>query len=286
MYMSGARTRITHSFANETEDWAYGFPDVPLRHSINLATHPFPLFTAGTHQVDANLSLVENLLQLPVTNRKPEIWYTPLDVSIAKSHLKAVSKPIYSLNMGGSLAKNHYPPEKYARLLEMILREERNATFIILGGGQNDLKSIEVIKQVIPKIYEQNIIDLTNKVNLRQTAVILSFCDMHIGNDTGASHIAAVMNCPVLTPMPFGADLSFQRQNNPQRWYPYGVPSVIVQPEHALPECKNAPFYDIRGCKVNAPHCIAQIEPKTLLKGFRLLKKRVAAKICEPLFIH
>lgn len=284
MYMSGARIRITRSIESEKDEQGFGFSEVPLRYSINLATHFSSRFAYGNHMVDTNLSLVESLLHLPVLNRKPEIWYTPFDVYVAKSFLEDVSHPIYSLNMGGSAFKKHYPPEKYAQLLGMILREEPTATFIILGGGQFDLKSAEIIKNVAPQIYENHIIDLTNKINYRQTAVVLKFCDMHIGNDTGTVHVATTVNCPVLTINCFSADLPILSTNIPQIWYPYGVPSVIVQPKQSLLECRNSD--DIFGCAANFPHCITQINPETLFKEFHLLKERVAKKINEPLYIH
>ena len=62
--------------------------------------------------------------------------------------------------MGGAGGlRKCYPPEKYAKLLEMILRKEPTSTFVILGGGQADVDSATTIKKVAPKIYENNIID-------------------------------------------------------------------------------------------------------------------------------
>ena len=283
MYMSGAKIRVTAIDYESFDEFnkSQGLTEYLMR----LATHLFPYSVYGTHTADRFLAIIENFLHLPVTNRKTEVWYTPADVGVAKSHLKGIAEPIYSLNMGSVYPKNHYPPEKYAKLLEMIFRKEPTATFVILGGGQDDLKSAEILKNALPKTYEKNIIDLTNKLNYRQSAVVLSFCKMHIGNDTGTMHVAAATGCPVLTLMCFGADLPILHRNNPQRWYPYGVPSVVVQPKHALPECKNLPYYESRGCAANFPHCITQIEPETLYHAFELLKKRVAAGIVEPLYM-
>ena len=283
MYMSGARIRIAHV----NDGTCTGFTDVPISYSINLATHLFPKFLYGRHVVDNALSFVDGTLFSPTPNRKIEVWYSPLDYSVARSHLHFVAKPIYALGIGGSRRRKHYPPEKYAQLLEMILREESTTTFVILGGGQSDLKSAEIIRNIAPQIYAKNIIDLVNKISYRQNAVVLKFCDMYIGNDTGTMHIAAAVGCPVLSPDCFAEDLPEHEGNViPYIYSPYGVPSVIVRPEHALPECKNSDVYDQYGCKANFPHCITQIEPKTLFKGFHLLKERAAKKINEPLYIH
>ena len=282
MYMSGAKIRVS-SIDDENME-AFNQSRGLTQYLMHLSTHIFPYNTYGYHRVDRFLSLIENLLCLPIVDRKMEVWGTRTDVEFAKSCLNGISEPIYSLNMGGMGHKKHYPPEKYARLLEMILVDEPTATFVILGGGQDDLTSAEIIKAVAPEIYNSNVIDLTNKTNFRQSATIMGFCSMYIGNDAGTMHAAAAVGCPVLSPNCFPADLPISPNDIPQIWYPYGVPSVIVQPKKALPECKD--FHHPFGCIANFPHCITQIEPETLFKGFHLLKKQIAAQINEPFFIH
>lgn len=284
MYISGARIRVT-SICHENLDKARN-PDELISHVIRLATHLFPCSTLGSHNADDAFSLLENLLHLPITNRRLEVWYTPADVAVVKSYLRNVSKPLYGLCMGGSGFPKKYPPEKYAKLIEMILSEEPAATFVILGGGQADLNSAAIIRTVAPELYANHVVDLTDKINYRQSGAVLSLCDTYIGNDTGTMHLAAATDCPVLSPNCFAVDLPTRPTDIPQLWYPYGVPSVIVQPEHALPECKNRQFYFPYGCLANRPHCITQIKPETLFRGFHLLKERIEAKICEPLYIH
>ena len=290
MYMSGARIRVTQRRDNDS----IYLSAYPMKEATKLATHRFPEFNYGQHTVDDNLSLVDNMVHIPCANRSIEVWYTPADYSVAASHLQAEDKIFYALCMGGSFPLKHYPPEKYARLLEMILDEEPKAMFVILGGGNRDLQSAEIIKNVAPKIYEENVIDLTNKLTYRQSAAALTLCKMYIGNDTGTMHMAAAVKCPVLSPNYFAADLpSIPNEDAIYVYSPHGVPAVVVRPEHALPECMNnringhitaAPRN--YGCTANAPHCITQIEPETLLKGFHLLKERIAQKINEPLYIY
>lgn len=283
MYMSGAKIRLIAIDHENLDEFSrsQGLKEYFMR----LATHLFPYSTYGYHRADRFFSLLENLLHLPISNRKLEIWCTPEDVEVAKKYLSRATSSIYSLNMGGTYKENHYPPEKYARLLEMILREEPNATFVILGGGQGDLNSAKIIKTVSPKMYANNIIDLTNKITYKQSAAVLSFCKIYIGNDTGTTHLAVAMGRPVLEPICFPVDLTIKNTDCPARWYPYGVPSVVVQPAHALPECRNFKGHAYRGCAAKVPHCIAQIEPETLFKGFKLLKKHAAAGIKEPFYM-
>ncbi len=284
MYMSGAKTRVT-SIKHDNWD-AFNKSNRLEEVMMRLATHLFPYGNNGIHLADRFFATIENVLHLPVANRKTEIWYTPVDIANARELLHGAQKPLYAFSMGGTSQRKHYPPEKYAQLIEMILAEEPTATFVIVGGGKDDLRSAEALKSFAPKIYEQNIIDLTNKINYRQSAAVMSFCDMYIGNDTGTMHIAAALNLPVLATNCFAADLPLLNTDIPQIFYPYGVPSVVVQPAHALLECKRVDGHNAYGCVAREPHCIAQIKPETLLKGFHLLKKRVTTGTIEPLYIH
>ena len=283
MYMSGAKIRVT---ALKHEHWQAVEPTDLTAILMRLATDLAVKIPYGSNMADRFFSILEHVTRLPITNRKLEVWHTPADVAVAVSLLRRAEGNLYSLNMGGTNGKKHYPPEMYARLLELILHEEPTATFVILGGGQADLQSAAaMLRNVAPDIYANNVIDLTNKISYRQSAAVLSLCQTHIGNDTGTIHLAAAVGCPVLTPNCFAADLPIRHTDAPRVFCPYGVPSVVVQPRHMLTECKNLNFYDSSGCLANVPHCIAQIEPTTLLRGFHLLKERIAAKINEPLYI-
>ena len=166
----------------------------------------------------------------------------------------------------------------------MILSEE-NATFVILGGGRADLNSAKIFKKALDKNYRDNVIDLTDKLTYRQSAALLSFCNMYIGNDTGVMHAATAFKCPVLTPNCCGADLPHQELRIVQGCSPYRVPSVIVQPASALPECDANQPYDTFGCRSKVPHCITQIEPQTLFNGFKLLQERILQNLFAPIYI-
>ena len=193
MYMSGAKVRVTS--VNHTNLDNVKNPDTPLGILMQLATHLFPCSTLGTHNADDSFSLIENLIHLPITNRKLEVWYTPADIALVKSHLRNASTPLYALCMGGSGFPKRYPPEKYARLLEMILSEEPTATFVIVGG-QNDLSSAAIIRDVAPAVYANNVVDLTGKLDFRRSGAALSLCDAYIGNE-----IVLPQTCQLVQPI-------------------------------------------------------------------------------------
>lgn len=283
MYMSGARTRITNLLMDTDLESA---GDVPLRLSINLATNIVPPYKFGESVVDANFSLVDYFLQMPVANRELEVWYTLLDLKLVEDFFKKVSHPCYALAMGASDPKRRYPPEKYAQLIKMILNEEPTANFIILGSGKDDEISAQILKEHLGEnIFANRVANLVGKNSYRQVAAILKFCDFYIGNYTGIMHAAAAVKCPVLAVHCFPKNLESNQVMDTKLFAPYKVPAVTVQPKKSLPECAvNEPYHYV-GCRQDKPHCITQIEPATLFKGLKILKEKVTRKIIDTTFI-
>ncbi len=282
-YMSGARICVAHAFSAQNEAFEIG----ELSAFLPLLTIQAPKWIYGTHSVEHGLALISGVTQIPITNRETEVWYTPFDYTIAERFLREhvdTNKRLYGLCMGGVGYRKKWSPEKYAKLVEMIVEEEPDVDFLIFGGGKIDEESAADFKQHLDEnVLRDHIFDLTGESTYRVSAVLLSFCDMYIGNDTGTMHLAATVKTPVLTPSCFAADADI-RYNVLNIYYPYHVPSVTVLVKHALPECIN-PSHGV-GCIVDDhPHCIAQIEPETMFAAYKMLKVRIEQKIIEPLFV-
>ncbi|MBQ6975102.1 MAG: glycosyltransferase family 9 protein [Selenomonadaceae bacterium] len=285
MYMSGARIRIAHP-VKEISDVFLLAKNPPLLQSLQFFTTEFVSMFAygGEHMVDGFLAPIDSAFKAPVANRELEIFYTGVDFSVAQLFIGEATKPLYAVSMGGVEFMKHYPPELYAKLAEKILSEEPTATFVLLGGGAEDEKSAQIFKQTLGEKFSARIIDMTSKISFRQVAAIMDCCDMYIGNDTAALHVAAAVKCPILTPSCFAVELPHGKFDSVRYFSPYHVPSVVVQPKYALEGCKRTEPYDAMGCRVNKPHCITQISPETLFHGYHLLKVQIADKIISPLY--
>ena len=259
-YMSGAKERVSHS--------------------VNLWT---PLVTElavrlyGSHTADITMSCVEHLIKARIGNRKLEAWFTPLDIGKVQAVMPSARK-LYAIGLGGGKAIAHYPPESYAQLINMLIRADESVHFIIVGGSED----VEAASILMANVDQSRVLSLVGKISYRQTAAALSLCNMYIGNDTGALHLAAAVGLPVLSANCFPRDL-IRPGIVLNHWYPYEVPSVIVCPSHALPECADSPEYF--GCRADHPHCITQITPQNLFYAYKLLLERIAEGNTEPLII-
>jgi heptosyltransferase-2 len=94
---------------------------------------------------------------------------------------------------------------------------------------------------------------ISDSAAIRETCALLERCDLFIGNDTGAAHLAAAMKCPAIVISRHPRDGDSAHPNSPARFAPWGVPGCVLQPEHGLDAC------DTRCHEINRPHCIMQI---------------------------
>ena len=194
------------------------------------------------------------------------------------------NKSIYAICMGGTTFSKLWPAENYAALAEMILKNENDSVFVILGGGKIDSEFAKIFKNQLKSEFKNQILDLVDKVTYRQSAAILSLCDYYIGNDTGTMHLAAALKVPVLVACCFPADVTPTDESIVVRYYPYHVPSVVVQPRYALPECKDSKYS--YGCTQKIPHCIKTISVTNMFSGLKLLKEQIDKQATSPLFIN
>ena len=255
-YMSGARMRI----AGYDGFWS----------SLLTANPPIE----GKHSVDRFINHVEYLSGSPVSNRKLEAWFSPDDLNSVRNIIPP-NERLIAIGLGGATARKHYP--FYAELIELLRRAEPELKFVLLGGKAD----FEEASRVASNVDRNCVVNLVGRTTFRRTAAALRLCRLYIGNDTSTLHLAAAIGIPVLSPNCYALDL--QNDGVLGAWHPYGVPSAIVCPNHALDDCKGSK--DFFGCRADYPHCIAQIKPQSLFGALKFLFERIASGNFEPLFI-
>lgn len=251
-YMSGAKCRIAS--VGSKNIW---FPLVNLK----------PGKPYGRHHSDIALSYVECLTKKRVTDRRLEAWFDQNDLDVVKA-LMPQSKKIYAIGIGSNYPKNHYPPGSYAELTRLIAQEDDDVKFIVVGGK----KELDEANVLLANAAPNRVVSLVDKISYRQTAAAISLCNLYIGNDTGATHLAAASGIPVINANPFPFDVN-RTIKLFHRWAPYWVPAVVVCPAHALPGCRGSK--DFRGCRANKPHCITQITPQNLFDAYKVLLDQI-----------
>jgi heptosyltransferase-2 len=93
---------------------------------------------------------------------------------------------------------------------------------------------------------------ISDSSDIRETCALLERCDLFIGNDTGAAHLAAAMRCPTMVISRHPRNGDADHPNSPERFAPWCDLGRVLQPERGLEGCTTR-------CMQVGPHCIEQI---------------------------
>ena len=278
-YMTGAKERIGHA-----GDFAEG--GLSREDCAALLTRPLREPARLLHMADLCFDVLDQMLAAPVADRSLELWLTKEDIAGVREKLAYLGAPsagrkLFAIGLGGSTRRKHWPSAAYAAFLRLLLAEESEAFFLLLGGRDDAAEAAEVARA----LGEERALSLAGALDFRETASAVTLCSAYIGNDTSLLHIAAVIGLPVLEICCYGANLPLDEKAIPMHHYPYRTAAVVVQPARALADCREEPR-DAYGCKhTGEAHCIASIAPATVLEAYHLLLQQAAAGKRQPLFV-
>ncbi len=85
-----------------------------------------------------------------------------------------------------------WPPERFAVLGDALIGEGYQ---VILIGSENERGIADEVMQGA----EQKFISLVGKTNLRDLPALMKRCSLFVGNDAGPMHMAAAVDCPVIS---------------------------------------------------------------------------------------
>lgn len=101
-------------------------------------------------------------------------------------------------NPGMRLLSKRWQPERWARITDWLV-EIRGANILLLGGpGKDDREAADRLKSAIFKDTSKQVVDLVGKVDWGVMGALLGWCDLFLGHDTGAMHLATAMKTPVV----------------------------------------------------------------------------------------
>ena len=215
------------------------------------------------HEVEKNLYLLKQLGGT-VTDDFLELWNDTEDEKYIDSLLKNYEKEyLIALVVSASGNKREWSTEKFSALMTIIVKDNKNVRFVLLGDKTNTEK---IKNKIVNNFLASYVIDCVGKTTLRQTYTILKRCKFFIGLDTGPMHIAAVtkVNGIVLSCHPQNGDK--QHGNAPERFGPWKSNLKVIRPLNGLEDCKD-------GCRKNYAHCINQITVEQVFGEYKQLQE-------------
>lgn len=136
-------------------------------------------------------------------------WFLPETPARVAQQLKEAgadpARPLITSAPFSKASQKNWPGERFAALYK-ALTEKCNAQIALLGGPA-DAEPAGRIAASLPK---KDVLNLAGKLSLDESAWTLKGALLHIGNDSGPSHLAAATGTPAVV---------FYRKENHSRWH-------------------------------------------------------------------
>ncbi len=218
------------------------------------------------HEVLRNLGPLKAIGGV-VSNDRLEIALTSCDRHYALAMLREVApdRVRLALGIGAQAEGRRWPLESYASVVANLC--EYFPVQPIITSAPAERADALRLAAMLPV---QPIIDCSAEI--RHTCALLERCDVFLGNDSGAAHLAAAMECPtiVVCRHPRAGDPG--HPNSPLRFAPYCRHSVVLQPEVGLDQCSSH-------CLRKEPHCIEAVSVRQAIDAvMRVLERQVQRK--------
>ena len=225
--------------------------------------------TSAIHEVEQYLEVIRFLGGEAIDDRL-ELWLDPKDRSLARRlvahHGMARDDGVIALAPGAGAPRKCWPVERFVELGRLLVREY-DARFMVVGGPQDNHLGLRLETE----LGSDRVLNLAGRITLRQTAAVLERCCLTVSNDSGPMHLAAAVGNAVVEIAWHPCGGSAGDPDSPARFHPWGVPHVVVQPEHATDGCRDS-------CESSEPHCILEIQPGQVLEAVgRLVRAGVSA---------
>jgi ADP-heptose:LPS heptosyltransferase/SAM-dependent methyltransferase len=201
------------------------------------------------HEVERSLEIVRYLRGAGEEERL-EIWLSQEDRAMAESLLQSheVSPDglLIALGPGAGDSRRMWPLGNFAEL-GTWLKEKYSASLLVVGAGGEEYLGHELEQQL-----RGTVINSVGRTTLREACALLEQCQLYIGNDTGAMHLASAVGVSVIEISCHPLNGSHLHANSPRRFRPWGVDFTVLQPETAIEPCSD-------GCTAPQAHCIQKV---------------------------
>ena len=211
--------------------------------AFDLAAPPGPV----QHEVERNLAIVE-ALGGKIESRRLDISLTENDRKFASELLTHHDRRrmLVAIGIGGRAASaRKWPLERYAECIAR-LDQRRSVQPVIVCSREEDAEASELSVMLPVPPY------ILSGVPLRAVCAVLERCELFVGNDSGAAHLAAAMDCPTVVVSKHPLDGDPNHANSPVRFAPRCARYRVVQPSTGEGEC-------VSSCRATKPHCILGI---------------------------
>jgi lipopolysaccharide heptosyltransferase II len=129
-------------------------------------------------------------------------------------------------NPGMNLLSKRWQPERWAQIADWLAETYETNVLLLGGPGGEDQESADALKAALFPATRPYIVDLVGKLEWGAMGALIERCQLFLGHDTGAMHLATAVRTPVVAV--FGP-------SDPVRYGPWDPSrrSVAVAPKQA-----------------------------------------------------
>lgn len=155
--------------------------------------------TQSIHAVDERLLLIDALLGAKRPHdRRLGLALAPTETDWARQWYAANGvdrRPRIGLQTLSFPTKAHrdWPLEHFAQLIDGLRAAYPEACFVVLG---DHLAAVQA--EALGRRFPGAVVSAAGKVDLRQSAALMSLLDLYVGVDTGPTHIAGALGIPMV----------------------------------------------------------------------------------------
>ncbi|HKK15874.1 MAG TPA: glycosyltransferase family 9 protein, partial [Gammaproteobacteria bacterium] len=160
-------------------------------------------------------------------------------------HRKYRDKILVAIAPGCNQPANQWDIENFCELGARLIKDYP-VELVIVGGGDDDMSAAQYLLNTWGAG-----IDATHGFSPRQSAAIISHCQLFIGLDSGPLHLAFAAGTPTVS--------LFSDRDNPGRWHPLGEKHKVIRKSVACGGCRKSI------CPVPGHHCMTDIHVTEVL---------------------
>lgn len=201
---------------------------------------------------------------LEVESFQQELWPSEENrdkaVAIIHSRVSSTTKLLVAVAISGSTRRKSWPTSKYLELFKDVYTQYGDEILFILLGGKKELEKGLDLEQEC-----KNVLNCAGKCSLNDTVALLEKCNLFLGSNTGALHMAAVakVNAVVLYSDCL-SDSAYINAGSACRWEGLGIINYNLIPPGGLDGCHFV-------CINEEPHCINQIKVEQVAMALRCM---------------
>ncbi len=220
---SGIRTSSMRDLLEQTDlaiCWMRD-PDGIIEHNLKMSGIKHCIIAPGRPSVGECLHIVDYLARtigLPIVGAR---FIAPLSLQTVTPSSKDITKRFVAIHPGSGAVEKCWPISRFAEVIKRLW--ELNYPVLLLAGPADSERVDDVLKHLsLPP--KPEMFKMLTHAPLLEVAQRLLQCRCYLGNDSGITHLAAMLGVPTVAI--FGP-------TDPAIWRPVG-PFVKVLQEHTL----------------------------------------------------